>query len=120
MSLKDRAAKAREAQTFNSPTTPQVEAPKPKPAEPRSSKRSPTKQKPKPTAKETANARARRSAGVEASAKLSRADQQALRRRELAQLSIELPEHRKAELLEAAADNGRTLKAEVLHRLFGQ
>jgi hypothetical protein len=50
---------------------------------------------------------------------LTAAERQARRRREKAQLVVELSPDQKADLLRDAAANGRTLKAEVVARLFG-
>lgn len=65
----------------------------------------------------TANERARAAAGIEPKPSRTAAQRQADRRRTFAQLSVEISADGKAELLAAAAANGRTLKAEVLHRL---
>lgn len=70
----------------------------------------------------TASALARQAAGLPATGRgtgLTAAERQARRRREKAQLVVELSPDQKAELLRSAAENERTLRAEVLARLFG-
>jgi len=114
MTLKDRAATARQAQNFKKPepsVQPQPTTPKPRPSQ----KKKPTS---KPTnRRKTANQIAREKADVDPQPKISRLERQANRRETIAQLVVELSPDQKAQLITAAAENGRTIKDEVLYRL---
>lgn len=116
-SLRDRAARSRAAQQYDrigdNPEPPPE--PKTKPAKTKTKAKAKTKA---PKGSSTGNQQARQTAGVTTTSPMTRAEQQAQRRQNLAQLSVEIPTDRKAELLAAAANNGRTLKDEVLARLF--
>lgn len=123
--LKAKMERAKRSETFKGKDNPESKVPAKKAAKRASENRTP---KPKGESQVeavsaedtmTANERARAAAGIAPKPSRTAAQRQADRRRSFAQLAVEISTDRKAELLAAAADNGRTLKDEVIYRLFG-
>ena len=117
MSLKEEMRRAKEAQSFQG----KAETKPTSKGKAAKGKASPQKRAPKPKDKpKTANELAQAKAGVQPAESMTRAERAALRRSKLAQLNVEISIEGKARLIKDAKANGRTLSAEILHRLGEQ